>query len=275
MSRLLSLNKETLQTKLIEDNPEDFRLLKRAYQNIYLPAFPEAAHRERLADMIHYIKTNRPEADQEYLVLISSHISAEDYQRPVGIATANRLSNQNSTIAFFEHAAIHPSYRGQGLWSAITKARTAAVQQQAAQRNTGLAAIFAETEKPILTIEEQDLPLGTRSKLLKKRLERRELFRRIRFSEESDDKYYQLNFNYLQLPVRDSAQSISNLDLVVRVDPQQRQEYLSSGIPGALLSQWLQMYFNSFEVSYNFREHPEFIKMKSQLKENIALLPIT
>lgn len=270
----MHLHKDSLQTKLVRATTDDFELLQRAYRNIYHAAFPQADHRERLADMMNYIQTNTSEANQEYLILIANHVSAAGFQRPVGIATANRLSDPTSTIAFFEHAATHPSYRGQGLWSAITKARTMAVQQQAEQRDTKLAAIFAETEKPILSIEEKNLPAETTAPLLQRRIARRELFRKIRFSDDPEDKYYRLEFNYVQLPLRDAAASISNLDLVVRIDPEQRQEYLSSGIPGAVLSAWLQMYFASFEVEYDFREHPDFKKMENELRENITLRSI-
>ena len=271
----MSLDQESVQTTLLEANPEDFRLLAKAYRNIYQPAFPEADQRERLTDMKSYIQTNQANA-QQYLILVTNHQSASGYERPVGIATANRLTNADATIAFFEHAAIHPSYRGQGLWSTITKARTEVVQQQAQQYDTKLAAIFAETEKPTLTLEEQTLPEERRTQTLEKRLNRRELFRKIRFSEDPQDKYYQLDFNYVQLPVRDHAQSITNLDLLVRFDPESRDNYLASGVPGTLLQQWLEMYFASFEVEYNYREHPDFVKMENELKElkNIPLKSI-
>lgn len=271
----MSLNRETLQTKLLEAIPEDFRLLERAYWNIYQPAFPQADHRERLADLKNYVQTNQPQANQEYDVLVATHTSTTGHERPVGVATANRLTDAGITIAFFEYAAIHPSYRGQGLWGTITRARTRFVEQQAEELNTKLFAVFAETEKAALTQEEKTLPLEKVAELLKRRIVRRELFRRIRFSDDPDDKYYRLEFNYIQLPLRDNAYSICDLDLLARFDPEDREKYLTFGIPGEKLLQCLQMFFNSFEVRYNYREHPDFTQMEKELKDNIPLQSIT
>jgi GNAT superfamily N-acetyltransferase len=245
MIKKLLLNRETLQTKLLEATPEDFHLLDRAYRNIYRPAFPKADHRERLADMKKYIETNSPQ--QEYQVVITQHTSSAGYQRPISIAAANCLSDPDLTIAFFEYAAVHPSYQGQGLWGSITKARTGFAEEKAEGLGTKLAAIFTETEKS-------------------------HLFSGIRFSDDPEDRYYRVDFKYIQLPVREDAQSVHNLALLARFNPESREQYLTEGLPGEVMLHFLHLYFNSFQVRYDYREHPDFLQMKEEIeKESVRL----
>lgn len=245
MSRTMRLNRETLQTRLIEATSQDFHLLERAYKNIYRPAFPQVDHRERLVDMKGYIKTNS--AKEEYQILITQHTSSAGYQRPIGIATANCLSDSELTIAFFEYAAVHSSYQGQGLWSSITRARTRFVEEKAEELGTKLAAIFTETEKS-------------------------HLFDKLRFSDDQEDKYYHIDFKYIQLPVREDAESVHNLVLLARFNPEDRQGYLASGIPGKVLLHYLHMYFDSFQVGYDYQQHPNFRKMEEEIKGRKVLL---
>ena len=246
MSRRMLVNPETVETKLV--TTEDFPLLDRAYAEIYLPAFPKADQRESLADLKRYIQHNS--STEEYQILITQHTSPAGYQRPLSIATANYLSDSEITIAFFEYAAVHPSYQGQGLWGSITKARTRFVEEKAKELNTTLAAVFTETEKP-------------------------HLFGRMKFSDDPNDTYYHLDFDYVQLPVRDDAQPVHNLALLARFAPEEREQYLHGGIPSELMLRCLHLYFNSFEVEYDYREHPGYKQMEEEIKQsNIRLLKL-
>lgn len=243
MSRRMLVNPETVETKLV--TTDDFILLDRAYTRIYLPAFPKADQRESLTDLKKYIQHNSPL--EEYQILITQHISSAGYQRPLGMATANCLSDAEITIAFFEYAAVHPSYQGQGLWNSITRARTRCVENKASTVNTALAAIFTETEKP-------------------------HLFSSMKFSDAPEDTYYHLDFNYVQLPVRDDAQSVHNLSLLARFASEERDQYLQEGISPELMLRCLHLYFNSFEVEYDYREHPDFKQMEKEIKQgNVRL----
>lgn len=272
MQKKLLLNRETLQTKLLEATPEDFRLLEHAYKKIYRPAFTQPDHRERLGDLKEYLETKSatPSA-QEYNILVATH-QAQRYEIPVGIATANRLTDSGITIAFFEYAAVHPAYRGQGLWSTLTKERVKVVDQQADKLNTKLVAIFTETEKPSLTSAEQSLSEERKSELLQRRAIRRNLLRKLRFSEDAEDKYSQLDFDYVQLPLRDIARSVHNLDLLVRFDPEYRQNFLPLGVPRELMLQCLKMYLASFQVAYDYRQHLDFKKMRKEIEKQSVRL---
>lgn len=131
------------------DDPVSAALLKRAYNEVYLPAFPIASERESLEQWCARLKRGKDD-----IVIIGENLKDPDKAVVKGICVGVYFSI--SDVGLLSYYAVHPKAQGQGI-ARLMIARVKELMLERAEDKGGvLKGVFIEVNDPAKVPANQD-----------------------------------------------------------------------------------------------------------------------
>jgi GNAT superfamily N-acetyltransferase len=180
-------------------NPISLALLKQAYEDVYLPAFPFEEEREPLSLWLETLKGN---GSSSIVIAIIADEKTLHTAKPVikGISVGYYYKEEDAGLLAYN--AIVPRFRGQGLGSVMVEARKQALLELAQKHGKPLRGIFIECNDPAkISAVEDSIDPAVRIKMFEK------WGARI------------IPINYVQPPLDFGAQKCSTLKLLAYPHP--------------------------------------------------------
>lgn len=150
-------------------DPNDIRslrLLARAYNDVYIPAFPIADERESIdAWMANY---KNPVKNAEIVIIIAGeHLDSQRHAVIKGISVGYYYPSGDAGL--MAYVAIDPKYRSEGLGHVMVEARKQALLAAAQRHGKKLGGVFLECNDPAKVKPEDDsFDPATRIKIFEK-----------------------------------------------------------------------------------------------------------
>lgn len=126
--------------------PGHMNMLVWAYNNIYIPCFPNKAHREPLEHWIERLQGNPPTPDRYVVILAGENLDNPAIAKIKGISVG--IYYEAAEAGLMAYNAIHKDYQGQGLGRLLLEARQEALEGIAALKGRSLKGLFAEAQDP-------------------------------------------------------------------------------------------------------------------------------
>ncbi len=131
------------------DDPASAKLLKRAYNEVYLPAFPIAAERESLEQWCARLKRGKDD-----IVIVGENLGDPDKAVIKGICVGVYFSI--SDVGLLSYYAVKPDAQGQGI-ARVMIDRVKQLMLERAEANGGvLKGVFIEVNDPTKVAANQD-----------------------------------------------------------------------------------------------------------------------
>lgn len=135
------------------DNPKSLALLQKAYDEVYVPAFPIDEEREDISVWLNNLKGYKPG------VQIVIAIAGENLDKPAAtlkaISVAYYYADQDAGLLAYN--AVSPNAQGQGLGRTMVDARKMALVDFARAKNKPLGAVVIECNDPAKVKPEDDV----------------------------------------------------------------------------------------------------------------------
>ena len=128
-------------------------LLKEAYENIYVPAFPNPDSRESLEKFMRAINGGIPKVGIVVNIL-GEHLNDPQNYVLKGISIAYYYEPQN--VGMLAYNAISPEHREAGLGKLMVESRIESLKQLAQKNNKKLAGVFIDVNDPQKVSVEED-----------------------------------------------------------------------------------------------------------------------
>lgn len=137
-----------------KDRPELFHLLEEAYEDIYVPAFPDKKERDTLETFQKAISGNYPNIDIVVNILGENLEDPENYVIK-GIGIAYYYKDQN--VGLLAYNAIDPAHREAGLGKLMVESRIEGLKEVAQKYGETLGGAFIECNDPTKVAKEDDV----------------------------------------------------------------------------------------------------------------------
>ncbi len=167
----MSINKEfnaaSCQTLAIRaDDPAGMDLFRRAYRDVYLPAFPLENERESLEKMEALLKGAVPEVDMVVVIAgqnLDRSDTADIYAMSVG------YYYREAKTGLLAYNAVAPEHRSKGLGRKMVESRIEAMKDLAARDGAALEGVLIEVNDPAkIKPEDDSIDPATRIKIFEK-----------------------------------------------------------------------------------------------------------
>lgn len=135
------------------DRPDLFPLLERAYDEIYLPAFPDPNEQETLEKFHEILRNDRPHA-RIVIQLAGTNLDSPKKADVAGLGIAYYY--RKSATGLLAYNAVHPEHKGRSIGGLLVKSRTEGLQKQAKADRRQLRAIFLEVNNPSIADDRHD-----------------------------------------------------------------------------------------------------------------------
>ena len=136
-----------------KDRPELFELLERAYNDIYLPAFPIESERESLEKFMQAVNGELPGIGIVINILGENLLDA-DKRVVKGISVAYLYEAHDTGLLAYN--AIAPEHRERGMGKLMVDSRIKSLKQMAAEKGRQLKSVFIECNDPTKVAPEDD-----------------------------------------------------------------------------------------------------------------------
>jgi hypothetical protein len=131
------------------DDPVSAKLLKRAYNEVYLPAFPIAAERESLEQWCARLKRGKDD-----IVICGENLSDPDKAVIKGICVGVYFSI--SDVGLLSYYAVSPTAQGQGIAKLMINRVKELMLERAESQGNMLKGVFIEVNDPAKIAANQD-----------------------------------------------------------------------------------------------------------------------
>jgi hypothetical protein len=138
---------------ITKDRPELLHLLDEAYNDIYLPAFPDAKERESL-EKIRAAVDGKFDKIQIVVNILGENLEDKENYVIKGLSIAYYYENQN--VGLLAYNCIHPDHQEGGLGKLMVVSRIEALQECAKKNGKELAGVFIECNDPFKVSEDMD-----------------------------------------------------------------------------------------------------------------------
>lgn len=139
---------------ITKERPELFHLLEQAYNEIYLPAFPDKKERDSLETFMKTIDGKYPNVEIVVNIL-GENLEDPDNYVIKGIGVAYYYKNQN--VGLLAYNAIDPNHREAGLGKLLVDSRIESLKERAAAHGNVLGGAFIECNDPTKVAIEDDV----------------------------------------------------------------------------------------------------------------------
>jgi hypothetical protein len=130
---------------ITKDRPDLLHLLEEAYEDIYVPAFPDAKERESLEKFKKAINGGYDKV-QIVVNVLGEHLEDPENYVIKGMSVAYYYEQQN--VGLLAYNAISPEHREAGLGKLMVQSRIESLQQIARGQGKELAGVFIECNDP-------------------------------------------------------------------------------------------------------------------------------
>ena len=134
--------------------PGHAALLKEAYDDVYVPAFPIDDERQPMQAWVDKSHPGNPNSNKYIVIVAGSNLNDPETRRIEGISVGIYYSE--AQVGLMAYNAIRPTCQGGGLGHAMVDARIEAFQNLADQRGEDLRGIFLEVNDPAQVKAEDD-----------------------------------------------------------------------------------------------------------------------
>lgn len=132
-----------------------FNALAQAYNEIYIPAFPDVNERESL-DKIHSLMNGDTAGVKAVVNVVGHNLLSNANDRVVkGLAVAYHFEEQH--VGLLAYNAISPLAKGEGIGKILVHSRIESLKQISANQNKSLRGVFIECHDPALVQAHSDI----------------------------------------------------------------------------------------------------------------------
>ncbi len=139
--------------RITQDRPDLFHLLEEAYEDIYVPAFPDKNEREGL-DKIQKAIAGKYDKLQIVVNILGENLDDQENYVIKGISVAYYFEQQN--VGLLAYNAIDPQHREAGLGKLMVDSRIEALKDIAKASGRQLGGVFIECNDPMKVAPEHD-----------------------------------------------------------------------------------------------------------------------
>ena len=132
-----------------------FNALAQAYNEIYIPAFPDVNERESL-DKIHSLMNGVTPGVKAVINVVGHNLVSDAGDRIVkGLAVAYHFEEHD--IGLLAYNAVSPLAKGEGIGKILVHSRIESLKQISANQNKSLRAVFIECHDPAVVHPQGDI----------------------------------------------------------------------------------------------------------------------
>jgi GNAT superfamily N-acetyltransferase len=131
------------------DDPKSAALLKRAYHEVYLPAFPIASERESLEQWCARLKRGKDD-----IVVVGENLADPEKAVIKGLCVGVYFSI--SDVGLLSYYAVHPKCQGQGIAKLMINRVKQLMLERAEEQGNVLRGVFIEVNDPKKVAANQD-----------------------------------------------------------------------------------------------------------------------
>lgn len=139
--------------RITKDRPDLFHLLEEAYEDIYVPAFPDKDERESLKTFQKAVN-GKYENVEVVINILGENLEDPDNYVVKGIGIAYYFEKQN--VGLLAYNAIAPEHRERGMGKLMVQSRIASLKDIARKAGKELAGVFIECNDPAKVAPEDD-----------------------------------------------------------------------------------------------------------------------